>query len=102
MSNKPLHKLNPIDRELRKARPVTGGNANYVKLRIEMVNGFELFNTRPYHNYETWSDGWRIVDEERQIVVSAEDLDDAVAAYVREVEKRNAEGAEQEEGRDSE
>ena len=52
---------------------------------ITMVNGFELFNTRPYHNYETWSDGYRITDG--ITTVEREDLDDAVRAFVDEVAK---------------
>lgn len=31
-----------------------------VFLSIEFYGGFEYFNTRPYHNYETWGHGWRI------------------------------------------
>ena len=79
MSNKAFNKLNPIDRDLRKALPT--GMRDGVDLTIEKVCGFELFNTRPYHNYETWSDGWRISG--RDITVSAEDLDDAVALWIR-------------------
>lgn len=59
MSDKPYQSLAPFDRELREAFPVT--DADGIQLRIEKIVGFELFNTREYHNYETWSDGYRIV-----------------------------------------
>jgi hypothetical protein len=29
-------------------------------LAIEVVGGFERYNTRPYHNYETWSIGYAV------------------------------------------
>jgi hypothetical protein len=51
------------------------------KITIELINGFELFNTRAYHNYETWSDGWKISDG--NITVKGEDLDDAVNIFVK-------------------
>jgi hypothetical protein len=47
-----------------------------VQVKIEKICGFELFNTRPYHNYENWSDGYRITSG--NIVAEAEDLDDAI------------------------
>ena len=54
---------------------------NETIVTIRMFGGFKLFNTRPYHNYETWSSGWEIKTGERygNITVSAEDLDEAVA-----------------------
>lgn len=79
MSDKPHAELNELDRMLRKAKPVVGMAPDHTQLTIEKVCGFELFNTRPYHNYETWSDGYRIRDGEIQ--VQAEDLDDAVRLY---------------------
>lgn len=79
MSDKPRDRLNELDRLLRQAKPVVGFTSDHVQLTIEKVCGFELFNTRPYHNYETWSDGYRISDGE--VRVQAEDLDDAVRLY---------------------
>lgn len=32
------------------------GKRNY--LSITFYGEFEAFNTRPYHNYETWGHGW--------------------------------------------
>ncbi len=83
MSNKPFDKLNALDTALRHAKPAHGPDVPDIKLTIELIHGFELFNTRPYHNYETWSDGWRISDG--TTTVEAEDLDDAVAKFVEAV-----------------
>lgn len=82
MSEKGWHKLNELDQMLRRAKP--SGMFDGVKVTIEMINGFELFNTRPYHNYETWSDGYRISDG--RIRVQREDLDDAIKAFVSALE----------------
>lgn len=46
---------------------------------IEFISGFELFNTRPYHNYETWGQGYRVSG--LGIKIEREDLDDAIAAW---------------------
>ena len=78
MSNKSWDKLNPIDQQIRRAKPT--GMDSGVKLTIEFFCGFELFNTRPYHNYETWSDGYRVSDG--KITVEAEDLDDAIRLFI--------------------
>ena len=96
MSDKSRERLNEIDRALREVHPVVGFSPTHTQVTIEKINGFELFNTRPYHNYETWSDGWRITASEESeivdrrygrggtspLVVEAEDLDDAVREYV--------------------
>lgn len=89
MSNKGWDKINPLDRDLRKA--FGAGMFTGVKVRIEMVNGFELFNTRPYHNYETWSDGYQVTVYSRDtddpgkplVFAVAEDLDDAIALAIK-------------------
>lgn len=86
MSNKPFSKLNPIDQTLRKAFPPEGFKPNRVQVTIEKLTGFELFNTRPYHNYETWSDGYRISTE--GITVEAEDLDEAVDLLLYKLKER--------------
>lgn len=31
-------------------------------LEISFVGSFERYNTRPYHNYETWGFGWLVAD----------------------------------------
>lgn len=79
MSNKSQEKLNVLDKLIRK-NVETGMNQG-VLLTIEFIGGFELFNTRPYHNYETWSQGYRITGE--GISVESEDLDDALNAWVK-------------------
>lgn len=57
--------LEPLDRRLREALPPPNGfegkSASGIQVRIDKVCGFELFNTRPYHNHETWSDGYEVV-----------------------------------------
>jgi len=84
MSDKPFKKLNLIDQQLRKLFPV--GMFDGVQVKIEKICGFELFNTRNYHNYETWSDGYQITAG--GIVVSAEDLDDAINKLEKELSKK--------------
>ena len=55
---------------------------------IEFISGFELFNTRPYHNYETWSQGWRV--HGRGVFVEREDLDDAIKEWAAMVKERES------------
>ena len=81
MSNKPWSRLNEIDRGIRGAARC--GMEVGVIMTIEFISGFELFNTRPYHNYETWSQGYRVTG--RGVVVQSEDLDDAVTAWAGKV-----------------
>jgi hypothetical protein len=74
MPDKAWKKLNEIDVMLRKAYPT--GMREGLDITIEKRTGFELFNTRPYHNYETWSDGYWAYDDKFQ--VKSEDLDDCI------------------------
>lgn len=74
MSDKPRDKLNELDLMLRRAYPV--GMRDGKDITIEKRTGFELFNTRQYHNYETWSDGYYAYDD--KYWVKAEDLDDCI------------------------
>lgn len=74
MSNKYSNLLSREDQLLRQAYPASMSNG--VQVTIEKICGFELFNDRPYHNYETWSDGYRANDGLYK--VEAEDLDDCV------------------------
>ena len=83
MPNKIWEDLNELDRAIRSARPV--GMEVGDLLTITRIAGFELFNTRPYHNYETWSDGY--VVEGQGVKVQREDLDDAVNAWCAEYKK---------------
>jgi hypothetical protein len=82
--NKDWNMLWEADRQIRELKPVGMCDGKKVKLTIELINGFELFNTRPYHNYETWSDGYRVSDG--TITVEAEDLDDAIRLFRKKVE----------------
>jgi len=43
-------------------------------VKIELISGFELFNTYPGHNYETWSNGWKISSADGSVIGEAEDL----------------------------
>ena len=58
---------------------------------IEMISGFELFNTHPYHNYETFSSGYRVSLPDGSFKIEREDLDDAIQALVDEIERRKNE-----------
>ena len=99
MTDKGWKKIDPSDRALRQSSPV--GMEQGVKQIILRICGFEIFNTRPYHNYETWSDGYNIISrrdgkamtreeaqavlapghifhkDEEHVLISSEDLDDA-------------------------
>lgn len=81
MSNKTWKKLSDIDRRLRELFPTTMWNNDETICTIRMFGGFEFFNSRPYHNYESWSSGYEITTGERygNIKVTSEDLDDAVS-----------------------
>ena len=61
-----------------------------VMLTIRFRRGFEIFNTRPYHNYEDWGDGYEIETYDGQKFV-AEDLDDAIKKLVAAREQRRVE-----------
>jgi hypothetical protein len=50
-------------------------------LTIEAISGFEKFNNRPYHCYETWCRGWRITDPRLPHSVEREHFDAAVKAW---------------------
>jgi len=88
MSNKDFDKLWEADKFIRKLPldSCPGRHATSL-LKIEFIRGFELFNTRPYHNYESWGDGYIVSDG--IITVEAEDLDDALKLF----EAKKKEGA---------
>lgn len=90
MSDKRWRELLEADRRIRRlfeAGPENcPGPGPYVLATIEVIGGFELFNTRPYHNYETWSKGYRI--RANGITVSAEDLDDALALWAKKAKEK--------------
>lgn len=81
MSNKPWDKIDPLDKLIRTT--TNCGMEDGVVMKIEFISGFEKFNTRPYHNYETWSQGYRV--EGRGVMVEREDLDDAVREWASRV-----------------
>lgn len=90
MSDKPWKSLNELDRVIQRAARC-GMDVGTI-VTIEFISGFELFNTRPYHNYETWSQGYRVTG--RGVTVEREDLDDAAKAWAAAVDAaRSAEGA---------
>jgi len=96
MSDKPFNELNTLDIELRKCFPVKGFCINHVQVTIQKICGFELFNTRPYHNYESWSDGYCIFlgdGSDKTIFVQAEDLDDAIKLMKEKLKSINGEAA---------
>ena len=83
MSNKVRSKLLKADRIIRDLSPNKGmTNGTNPQIRITLIRGFELFNTRPYHNYEDWSDGYEAeaFDGDGNVIAqaSAEDLDDVL------------------------
>ena len=49
-----------VDTELCKLTGPPGPHNTGTQIVIEKICGFELFNTYPYHNYETWADGYKI------------------------------------------
>lgn len=86
MSNKRWDKLNELDQIIQ--RTVRAGMDVGVLVTIEFISGFELFNTRPYHNYDTWSQGYRITGCGQR--GEQEDLDDAVREWAAKVEASRA------------
>lgn len=74
-----------LDQRLKQLFPV--GMRTSTDVELVLHTGFELFNTRPYHNYETWSSGWQALVEGR-VVAKAEHLDDLVTALEEWVSKQ--------------
>jgi len=86
MSDKPFNQLCEPDQLLRRAIPEGPNQIHGVVCTIEVLHGFELFNTRPYHNYETWSKGYRVSGF--GITVEKEDMDDAVREWCLKLSKQ--------------
>ncbi len=84
MSNKAWDKLNPLDQLIQ--RTARCGMTDGTVMCIEFISGFEKFNTRPYHNYETWGQGYRVTG--LGVQVEREDLDDAILEWSTLVGKR--------------
>lgn len=87
MSDKPWEKILEIGRLIRLAKP--SGMDDGVHVVIEYFSGFEKFNTRSYHNYGTWSAGYRV--KGLGIEVEAEDLDSDYPTTVTEQTKMSRE-----------
>lgn len=79
MSDKEFRMLWPLDQQLRSEFPT--GMYEGVQVRIEKIVGFELFNTRSYHNYETWSDGYRVVGPAEGVFPGWKDFAALAAEY---------------------
>lgn len=77
MSDKVWAKLNPLDQLIRQTSRC--GMTDGTVMKIEFISGFEKFNTRPYHNYETWGQGYRVSG--LGVSVEREDLDDAIQTW---------------------
>ena len=64
--------MNNIEKKIESLVAVGPGNAPgpgpYTLATIELVGGFELFNNRPYHCYETWCKGFRITVEDKSVM----------------------------------
>jgi len=86
MSDKPWERVDPLDKLIRQTARC--GMDEGVVVTIEFISGFEAFNTRSYHNYETWGQGYRV--RGRGAVVEREDLDDALSAWSQAVEANRA------------
>lgn len=84
MSNKAWDKINELDRLIQRTLKLGMDSGTFLK--IEYIYGFEKFNTRPYHNYETWAGGYRVTDTRNNVVVEREDLDDALLTWKKQVE----------------
>ena len=72
------NELSAIDRAIRQLpRYGDPGMFTGTVLTIRYISGFEIFNTRPYHNYENWATGY-VIETYDGLTVSAEDLDHAI------------------------
>jgi hypothetical protein len=96
MSDKPFNKLCDVDKRIRMLFPTMMWDNDETICTIEFFGGFEFFNSRPYHNYENWSEGYRIKADKRfgNIAVTSEDLDDALAKFEAKIIKYKEENKE--------
>lgn len=82
MSNKANNQLMDADRRMRQLSPNKGMTGKDEKqICVTLIRGYEKFNTRAHHNYETWSDGYLVEAFRGNAVIAsaeAEDLDDAL------------------------
>lgn len=78
-----------VDKELKNLLP--SDMFDGAKVRIELVCGFEKFNDRPYHCYETWCQGWRITGlygKAEGVTVEREMFEDAVSVFLQRVREK--------------
>jgi len=61
------------------AKPTNTPSHKTVLAIIEVIGGFELFNTYAYHNYESWGQGYRVTSQ--GVSVESEYLDDAIELW---------------------
>jgi len=82
MDGKGFGELNELDQRLKRA--FRTGMMSRARVTIQLTTAFEQFNTRAFHNYETWSSGYHALIheddapegvEEWERRVEAEDLD---------------------------
>jgi len=64
--------MEALEKKIRNLISVGPGNAPghgpYTLATIELIGGFELFNDRPYHCYETWCKGFRVTVGKKQVI----------------------------------
>jgi hypothetical protein len=87
-----FEQISKDDLDIRRTFPAEPGNTPQQKTvlaTIEVIGGFELFNTYPYHNYETWGQGYRVSSQGTS--VESEYLDDAIELWRIEHAKRKNE-----------
>lgn len=74
---------NYVEKLLREYVPI--GMRTGLEVQIDFFIDFEAFNNRPYHNYETWAQGFRV--RGKGVYASAENLEPAVEAWVAAYER---------------
>jgi len=90
MSNKNWNEICDVDKALRKIVGMGMWDYKQTLINIRMIGGFELFNTRRYHCYENWCEGYEITSPLwPDIVVTKEDLDDAIKEFAKLVQKKH-------------
>jgi hypothetical protein len=91
MSNKQWGSLQWVDKALHCLFPTQMWENGETIVNIRMFGGFEIFNTRPYHNYEDWAEGYEITSPlYPKVKVTAEDLDDAIKLFAKAIKHEEA------------
>ena len=89
---KPEFKIDLAIRRMFPANPNNTPSHKTVLATIEVIGGFELFNTYAYHNYESWGQGYRVSSQ--GITVESEYLDDAIELWGEKAKGLNSVGGE--------